>query len=70
MIVEENKNPSEHLCFLCGEPTETYVRDVANFTIVPLCEKCFNDRVYPSKANLQKLKHWSLIFPIVEKAKT
>lgn len=58
----------QHSCFLCGEPTETYVTDAVNKVKVPLCIRCFQDRVYPSKVNLQKLKFWNLIFPIVEKA--
>lgn len=65
---DENKSSSEHLCFLCGEPTDRFVRDAVNHVKVPLCERCFKDRAYPSKANLQKLKFWNLIFPIVERA--
>ena len=68
MNVDENKSSSEHLCFLCGAVTDYFVRDVVDHVKVPICKNCFEDRVYPSKANLQKLKFWSLIFPIVEKA--
>lgn len=64
----ENKSSSEHLCFLCEEPTETYVTDAVSKVKVPLCIRCFQGRVYPSKKNLQKLKFWNLIFPIVERA--
>jgi len=60
----------EHFCFLCGDPTDRFVRDAVSHVKVSLCEGCFKDRVYPSKANLQKLKFWSLVFPIVEKVKT
>jgi len=69
MNVETDKSPSEHPCFLCGEPTDRFVRDAVTHVKVPLCERCFKDRVYPSKANLQKLKHWNLLFPVVEKVK-
>lgn len=57
----------QHFCFLCGELTGTYVRDAVNHVKVPVCKNCFQGRVYPSKKNLQKLKFWNLIFPIVER---
>lgn len=59
-----------HCCFLCGGLTDFFVRDAINHVKVPLCIRCFQGRVYPSRANLQKLKFWNLLFPIVEKVKT
>jgi len=54
----------EHLCYWCGRPTETYVRDEPTGRKVPLCEGCFM-KIYPSKKNKQKLYFWSAIYPII-----
>lgn len=68
-----DKLDTEHVklrsCFLCGALTDRYVTDVVTGKKVPLCETCFLGRVYPSKQNIQKLKFWNLIFPIVERVK-
>lgn len=61
---------AEHSCFLCGDPTDRFVRDVVTRVKVPICKNCFEDRLYPSKKNRQKLKFWNLIFPIVERVST
>ena len=60
----------QHFCFLCGDPTDRFVRDAVTGVKVPICKNCFEDRVYPSKKNLQKLKFWSLVFPLVERVST
>lgn len=57
-----------HTCYLCRDPTETYVRDEVNKTKVPLCEKCFME-IYPSKKNKQQLYFWCLIYPIITEAR-
>jgi len=72
---EENKNSSTHLCHLCGEPTNTFVKDYVKFPQypnyrfferkIPLCETCF-ERIQPTMKNKQTLYFWSVIFPVIE----
>lgn len=60
--------PKTFPCFICGEPTDTYVRDAVNKTKVPICESYFME-YYPSKKNKRKLHFWMLIYPIIEEAR-
>jgi len=74
MSVEEDKKPS-YPCHLCGEPTDTFVRQSEtrpghpNHRFfekkVPLCRPCFEE-IQPTKANKQRVEFWRVIFPIIE----
>jgi hypothetical protein len=73
--MSEQNNQSLQPCHLCGEPTDTFVRQHEtrpsrpNYKFferkIPLCESCFK-QIQPTKANKQRVEFWRVIFPKIE----